>query len=164
MPEHNELAVIHFKYLLDNLTASYKTEDDLEYLKETLRQIRSLVHQANLDTDQLIANKAWSTGDFSHITETLKSTFPTLAWEMTRGTILHNLIVTWEGKNSGLYIEVELNNKKEYYTIDVGFSYDNDSCFGPYAGGKYSTLEEAINKIKELIIPLQNSLSQLKIN
>jgi hypothetical protein len=127
----------------------FKYTNEPYYLKETLRQIRSLVHQTNLQADKLI------TADWFKYFDP-KNT-------IAEGT-LGRLIVSVKYKVS--FTDSVFRPEKEvspYWELDIYLN-DNDYIVSLYKGDKrFNSLQEAITVTKQTLLPLCNLFSKLEI-
>lgn len=156
--------------LLDELVNEYSTNP--YYLKETIREIRSLVHRANLQADKLITADWFKDFDAKNTIDTLTKEFPSLRWEenacednYTAEGTLGRLVVEVSYKIS--FIDSVFKPSKEitpYWELDIYLN-DNDSCIGLYnpTVTKFNTLPELVTVVKQTLRPLCNLFSKLEI-
>lgn len=158
------------KQVINKLFLEYINEP--YYLKETLREIKSLVHQANLQADKLITTNWFKDFDSKDTIDTLIKEFPTLKWEENAGEdnytaegTLGKLVVKVSYKVS--FIESVFKPSKEitpYWKLDIYLD-DNDSCIELYNPiiTKFNTLFELVTVAKQTLKPLCNLFSKLEI-
>lgn len=158
------------KEVIDKLFLKYINEP--YYLKETLRKINSLVHQANLQANKRITANWFKDFDSKDTIDTLIKEFPTLKWEenacednyTAKGT-LGRLVVEVSYKIS--FLESVFKPSKEitpYWELDIYLN-DNDSCIELYNPTitKFNTLFELVIVAKQTLRPLCNLFSKLEI-
>lgn len=156
--------------LLEELYTNYSHEPYT--LKETLREIRSLVHQANLKTDKLIEADWFKNFDSKDTIDTLIKEFPTLKWEEdicednyeAEGT-LGRLVVRVSYKISLINSFFKSSKKvTPYWELDIYLN-NNDSCIELYNPTitKFNNLFELVIVAKQTLRPLCNLFSKLEI-
>lgn len=155
--------------LLEELYTNHS--NDPYTLKETLGEIRSLVHQANLKADKLITADWFKDFDSKDTIDTLTKEFPTLKWEenareasyRAEGT-LGRLVVKVSYKISFSLIESVFKLTTPYWELDIYLD-DKDSCIELYNSTfiKFNTLFEVVTVTKQTLRPLCNLFSKLEI-
>jgi hypothetical protein len=166
-------------YSISNVSAVSQITDELffkytnepYYLKQTLSEIKSLVHQANLKADKLITADWFKDFDSKDTIDTLTKEFPTLKWEenareasyRAEGT-LGRLVVKVSYKISFSLIESVFKLTTPYWELDIYLD-DKDSCIELYNSTfiKFNTLFEVVTVTKQTLRPLCNLFSKLEI-
>jgi hypothetical protein len=156
--------------LVNYLLSEYS--NDPYTLKETLREIRSLVHQANLKADKLITADWFKDFDSKDTIDTLTKEFPTLKWEenacewsYTAEGTLGRLVVKVDYKINFIRAESVFKSITSYWELDIYLN-DNDSflslLYTPTIT-KFNTLFELVTVAKQTLRPLCNLFSKLEI-
>jgi len=167
----NDSSVNQVDVLLDKLVNGHSSNP--YYLKQTLREIRSLVHQANLQADELIIKDWFKDFDFKDTIDTLTKEFPKLNWEedvcdtgyLTEGT-LGKLTVSVEYKVS--FMDSVFKSEKEvtpYWELDIYLRDSSESVITLYnpLTKKFDNLKQVIVVIKHTLKPLCSLFSKLEI-
>ena len=155
------------KQITDELFFKYTNEP--YYLKKTLREIRSLVHQANLKADKLVEAEWFKDFDANEVLITLQKEFPNLSWNIEKTdneysfqSQLGQLCINVNYKVS--FIQSFKENKLEP-NWDVDIYLEQSDWFITLSKGKSKliNLEVAIHYIKDTLLPIKNIFSNLQI-
>lgn len=156
--------------LLEELYLDYKSKP--YYLKETLRQIKSLVHQANLQADNLIVKEWFKNFDSKDTIDTLTKEFPKLNWEEEAGDkeyiatgTLGKLVVSVSYRINFIDSIIKPSKKVEpYWVLDIYLN-DNESCIELYNSIdiSFNSLQSVVNEIKQTLRPLVDLFNKWEI-
>lgn len=147
----------------------FKYTNDPYYLKETLRKIRSLVHQANLKADKLIEIDWFKDFNANEVLITLQKEFPNLTWnieetdnEYSFKSQLGQLCINVNYTVS--FIQSLKKDKLEpYWNVDIYLEQPDWIITLSKNQSKLINLEVAIHYIKDTLLPIKNIFSNVQM-
>lgn len=149
---------------LDLVIEDYTLSNDLEYLRDTLKEIQNNIQRNIISINQLITDKKYEGLDLTHYISLLQNTFIEFNWKVEKTNYGKGLIALLTGSYKGIEIEVRYYNTYNNFSVSMNFPYKDETIFSPYVEGYYSTIEEVITEIKETLITLKESFNSLVIN
>ena len=155
------------KQITDELFFKYTNEP--YYLKKTLREIRSLVHQANLKADKLIEIDWFKDFNANEVLITLQKEFPNLSWnieetdnEYSFKSQLGQLCINVNYKVS--FIQSFKKDKLEpYWDVDIYLEQPNWVITLSKDQSKLINLEVVIHYIKDTLLPIKKIFNKLQM-
>jgi hypothetical protein len=146
----------------------FKYTNDPYYLKKTLREIRSLVHQANLKADKLIEIDWFKDFNANEVLITLQKEFPNLSWNIKEDnpgysftSQLYQLHIEIKYIVNPSYNFYEIEEIKDYWLVDI---YLNPPFYTlSNSASKLINLEVAIHYIKDTLLPIKKIFSNLQM-
>lgn len=165
--DYSILDVNAVKQITDKLFVKYT--NDPYYLKKTLREIRSLVHQANLKADKLIEIDWFKDFNANEVLITLQKEFPNLTWnieetdnEYSFKSKLGQLCINVNYRVS--FIQSFKKDKLEpYWNVDIYLEQPDWVITLSKDQSKLINLEVAIYYIKDTLLPIKKIFNKLQM-
>lgn len=155
------------KQITDELFFKYTNEP--YYIKKTLREIRSLVHQANLKADNLIEVDWFKDFNANEVLITLQKEFPNLIWEVKQIDNKYN----FKTQLGQLYINVNYgvsfterfkkDKLEPNWNVDIYLKQPDWFITLSKDQSKLINLEVAIHYIKDTLLPIKKIFSNLQM-
>lgn len=147
----------------------FKHTNEPYYLKKTLREIRSLVHQANLKVDKLVEAEWFKDFDANKTLIILQKEFPNLNWNIEETDNEYNfksqlgqLCINVNYRVS--FIQSFKKDKLEpYWDVDIYLEQPDWFITLSKDHSKLINLEVAIHYIKDTLLPIKKIFSKLQM-
>ena len=154
--------------LLKELYNNYSSEP--YYLKETLKKIKSLVHQADLQAEKLIEADWFKDFNANEVLTTLQQEFTNLTWEAGQTdngysftSQLEQLHIRVDYKVSWMSGLVKKDKLEPYWEVDIYLEQSDWIITLSEDRSKLINLEVAIHYIKNTLLPVKKVFDSLQL-